>query len=287
MGRKSETAPLRGELARLAIENRELHKMVSRLEAASNRRIAALEAEMDRMRLEMAEHDRRLAKYENAHVPSSIGSLYNERRVAFRKKMVEGVNGDKDGRDGPEPGGDDGEKAENGPSRRGPPAGHVGASHQNRADRMVVLRVYRCGTCRRGHLRKLPPVVKMVYDFAGGNSMVVECIAYVMGRGSCKRCGGMIITVTAPTVPGTSFGPGILGFSEEYYMGRCTDQTISYFFDAPYGFAISQNAVWNARRAIRDLLEGTYREILDHIAEAPFVQFDESPIRMNGRRGYI
>ena len=132
----------------------------------------------------------------------------------------------------------------------------------------------------------MPPVVKMVYVFAGGNFMTVECIAYVMRRGSCKRCGG-ITTAAAPAIPGTSFGPGVLGFIEEYYSGRCTHRTISYFFEVLYGFAISQNAVWNARKAIRDLLEGTYKEILDHIAEAPFVHMDESPIRMNGRQGYV
>ena len=82
-------------------------------------------------------------------------------------------------------------------------------------------------------------------------------------------------------------GPGILGFIKEYYAGRCTDQTISYFFDALYGFDLSPNAVWNARKAIRDLLMGAYMEILDHIAEAPFMQMGESPIRMNGKRGYI
>ena len=263
--------------------------MVSRLETTFGGRVAALEAENDRLRLEIAKRDRRMAKYENAHAPPSSGSLYNERRAAFRKKMAE--DGYVDG-DGPEPDGDgdydggDGGKADDGPSRRGPPAGHAGASHKNKADRTVVLRVYRCGTCGRGHLRKMPPAVKMVYDFAGGNSMTVECIAYVMRRGSCKRCGG-ITTAAAPAILGTSFGPGVLGFIEEYYSRRCTDRTISYFFEALYGFAISQNAVWNARRAIRDLLEGTYREILDHMAEAPFVHMDESPIQMNGRQGYV
>ena len=91
---------------------------------------------------------------------------------------------------------------------------------------------------------------------------------------------------TAPVIPKTSFGPGILGFIEEYYAGRCIDQAIS-FFDALYGFAVSQNAVWNARNTIRDLLEVTYKEILNHITEAPFVQLDESLIRMNGKQGYI
>ncbi len=290
MSTKSEATLLREELTRLAVENRELRETVSRLEAVHNKMVAALKAEIDRLILEIAERDRRLAKYENAHVPSSTGSLYNEKRAAFRKKMAEaegGYAGEGGDEGGPESDDDDNNgKAEGEPSRRGPPAGHTGASHKNKADRTVVLRVCRCGTCGRGHLRKVPPVVKMVYDFAGGKSMVIECIAYVMKRGSCKRC-GEITTAAAPTIPGTSFGPGILGFIEEYYAGRCTDQTISYFFDALYEFDLSPNAVWNARKAIRDLLMGTYAEILDHIAEALFMQMDESPIRMNGKRGYI
>lgn len=97
----------------------------------------------------------------------------------------------------------------------------------------------------------------------------------------------MITTAAAPTIPGTSPGPVMRGFIEEYYAGRCTDQTASYFFGALYGFSVSPNAVWNARKAIRDLLSGAYGEILDHIAGAPFVQMDESHIRMNGRQGYI
>ncbi len=40
-------------------------------------------------------------------------------------------------------------------SHRGPPTRHIGASHQNKADRTVVLWVYRCSMCGRDHLRKL------------------------------------------------------------------------------------------------------------------------------------
>ena len=290
MSTKSEAVLLREELTRLAVENRELRETVSRLEAVHGGMVVVLKAEIDRLILEIAERDKRMAKYENAHVPSSTGSLYNEKRAAFRKKMAgEGGYAGEDGDEGgPESDDDDNNgKAEGEPSRRGPPARHAGASHKNKADRTVVLRVCRCGTYGRGHLRKMPPVVKMVYDFAGGNSWVMECIACVMRRGSCRRCGEMITAAVAPAIPGTSFGPGIVWFIEEYYAGRCTDQTISYFFDALYGFDLSPNAVWNARKATGDLLMGTYMEILDHIAEAPFMRTDESPVRMNGKRGYI
>ena len=70
VSRKSETTLLREELARLAAENRELREMVPRLEATLGRRVAALEAENDRLRLEIDKRDRRMAKYENAHAPS-------------------------------------------------------------------------------------------------------------------------------------------------------------------------------------------------------------------------
>ena len=155
MSRKSETALLREELARLAVENQDLRRMMSKIETASGWRIATLEAENDRLRPEIAERDRGISKYENAHAPSSTRSMYNEKRAASRKIMTKGGYDDEDGDgDGPEPDGDgDRGNAGYGPSRRGPLAGHVGSSHNNKADRTVVLRVHRCGTCGRGHLR--------------------------------------------------------------------------------------------------------------------------------------
>ena len=223
--------------------------------------------------------DRRLARYENHNAPSSTDSLYNRERADFRKRM------EKEEGEGREGGPEREDRDEEGP-RRGPPEGHEGRSHGNRAERTATLPVRRCEKCGRGHLTQLPPAIKMVYDFPGDGAMRMECVAYVMERAACKRCGG-ISSASAPTVPGTSLGPRALGFVEEYYARRSTDQTIAYYFGALYGFDISPGAVWNARRALRDLLRGTYGRILDRIAAAPFVQFDESVLKMNGRRGYV
>ncbi len=108
----------------------------------------------------------------------------------------------------------------------------------------------------------------------------------MLERGLCKRC-DMVSTARAPMLlPGTSFGPGALGFILEYYARRSTDATIAYYFGALYGFSVSANAVWNARRAIRNLLKAAYDGILEEISGAAFVQFDESVIKMNGKRGY-
>ena len=124
----------------------------------------------------------------------------------------------------------------------------------------------RCGECGRGHLKQLSSVTRLVCDFPDDRVMRIECVAYVIGRAFCKRC-GEISAARAPVIPGTCFGPHALGFVEEYYAKRATDETTSYFFKALYGFAVSPNTVWNARKALKNLLKGTYGEILNHIAE--------------------
>ena len=109
----------------------------------------------------------------------------------------------------------------------------------------------------------------------------------MLERGFCRRCGAVSTAPAPGLLPGTSFGPGALGFILEYYAKRSTDATISYYFRALYGFSVSANAVWNARRALGGLLRSAYGCILERISRAAFVQFDESVVRMNGKRGYV
>ena len=139
----SEISLLRKELAMVVTENRNLQKKISENETAFASKITLLEMEMDLLRLELAERDRRLEKYENSDSPSSTDSLYNAERTAFRKRME---REDADGRqDGPEP--KDGDKI-----HRGPPAGHTGVSHGNKAERTVTLHMRKCKACGCRHL---------------------------------------------------------------------------------------------------------------------------------------
>ena len=85
----------------------------------------------------------------------------------------------------------------------------------------------------------------------------------------------MISAANPSTIPGTLLEPRALEFVEEYYVRRSTDETISYYFDALYRFKISSNAIWNARKVLKNLLAPTYERILSRITEASFVQFDE------------
>ncbi len=272
----SETALLRREMAKMMAEIKRLQDAVARVEAERDRIRAGLEEQIDLLMETIAEQDRRLAKYESPNAPSSTGSIYNAERDAFRKRLAE-EEGDGGG---PEP------KESAAGRRSGPPEGHEGASHGNRPSRRERMRLYRCRNCGRGHLAYAAPVTRIVNDFPDESSRCIETVAYVLERGFCRRCSA-VSTAPAPLPPGTSFGPRALGFILEYYAKRSTDSTISYYFRALYGFSVSANAVWNARRAIRNLLGAAYDGILERISRAAFVQFDESVIRMNGKRGYV
>ena len=75
--RPTEVSLLRRELVKVTTEYRNLQKKMAELEAGLAKRIMLLEIENDRLRLELAERDRRMEKYENSDSPSSTGSLYN------------------------------------------------------------------------------------------------------------------------------------------------------------------------------------------------------------------
>ena len=118
--------------------------------------------------------------YENSSAPFSTDSLYNSERAAFRKKMEDGDMQE----DGPESNDED-------RTRKGPPAGHAGASHGNKAERTITLHMRKCETCGKRHLSGLPPKIKMVYDFAADGTMRIECVVYVIEKIACRMCDGL------------------------------------------------------------------------------------------------
>ena len=246
---------------RMAVQRDEFTKKITHLTLESDR----LKRENSFLRKKLAERDGRLAFYENPHAPSSTNSMYNAERDAARK-------------DGVVP------KATKEKRPPGPPKGHAGASHKNKATKTITLSVSVCGKCGSKSIRQLSPTVKLVNDFVDGR-MEIECIAYVRERIICQQCNS-ITCARHEWVEGTSFGPRALGFIYEYYNKRNTDESIAHFFNSLYDFKVSPNAVWNARRAIAKLLEGEYRSIMVQLKKAPFIQFDESPISIDGKKGY-
>ena len=276
---ESETALLRKELAKAVAENREWQARVARLEAAFAKRGEMLVAEIDRLRLENAGLNRRLARYENHNAPSSTDSLYNKERAAFRKRM------EMEERAGP----DDGPEPEDGGGGTGPTGAARGARGQVPREQGREDRYAACEQVR--DVRARPPQAAAARDEAclrlsrrprheGRVRRVRDREGAVQEVRRGQRRPGSRDTGHLPWPE----GPGVCGgvLCQEGHR-----RDIAYFFKALYGFDISPNAVWNARRALNDLLKDTYGKILGHIAEAPFVQFDGSVFKMNGRKGYV
>ena len=268
---------LREEIRRMATEFNEFKAKSARSEKAMTERIRQLTLENDALKLQIAKNSRRFAVHDSEHSPSSTNSTYNAERDKFRESRAKKEQAGS-GYDKTDP--------EDVPKRRGPPKGHTGVSHSNKAERTVVQNIYRCRSCGGRSLQQIALKIKMVYDFAGNDNMQMECVAYVIEKAVCNRCNA-VSTGTEPTINGTSLGPKALGFILEYYAKRSTDETVAYYFDVLYGFGISPNTIWNARKALRDLLEGQYKGIMDTISQAPYIQMDESWIKINGKKGYV
>ena len=274
---RSDMQILREEIRRITTEFDEFKDKSAKSEKAMTEKIRQLTLENDAFKLQIAENNRRFAMHDSEHSPSSTNSTYNAERDKFRKSRAKKEQAES---------AYDGTDTEDVSERRGPPKGHTGVSHNNKAERTVVQNVYRCSTCGGRSLQQISPKIKMVYDFADNDSMQVECVAYVIEKAVCNRCNA-VSTGIEPTINGTSLGPKALGFILEYYAKRSTDETIAYYFDVLYGFGISPNTIWNARKALRDLLEGQYKSIIDTISQAPYIQMDESWIKINGKKGYV
>ncbi len=93
----------------------------------------------------------------------------------------------------------------------------------------------------------LRPGAKLVGDLDGSYRM-----QYVMApaaRAACPGCRRMFEADT-PFIDGTSFGPVALGIMLFLFEIGATDRDVADFFRTVFGFVMSDNAVWNARRAV-------------------------------------
>lgn len=160
-------------------------------------RISDLEDENRRMRDEIAGMRRKIAYYESENMSTSTPSAYNEARAKFRKRRGEdpkGGPGEKINREG----------ATRGPNgkRIGPPVGHAGASHHNRATLPPLHYPLddAASACCGKPLAAMRPACKLVYDLDA--HYMVQCAMAVIGRAACTSC-GRVFRAPNPFLDGT------------------------------------------------------------------------------------
>ena len=213
-------------------------------------------------KLEVAE--RKLAVYDNHNRTDAV--VYNRERDNLRRT---------DGTYDRDPTG----------NRTGAVKGHPGVSHSHKAERTLTYPLHRCGNCGCDTcLAALRPANKLYHCPDNGRTRTV-CISAARAR--CGNC-GTVSTADSPSIRGTHMGESILGLVGVYASRSAVDGDISVFLDEGHGFYAARSTVLAARTSLADILEPSYDRIMDYLVEtAPYVHRDETPIRINGRWGYV
>lgn len=240
------------------------------------------------MREEIDEMKRKLAYYESENMSTSTLSLYNKRRAKFRKGRGEDPAGGPGERARQGGGGGGGEKPAKNGKKAGPPAGHEGVSHHNKATLPPLYYFLKTAEspCCGAKIIMLLHACKMVHDL--DESFRVQSAMCVAERGACSSC-GRIFKAETPFLEGTSLGPVLLAVIMIMFSRANTDQGIADMVHGIFGFEMGANTVYNARRAVSGRLqEGMIALIMRAIQLQPGVQMDEGKYRRgDGRDGYV
>lgn len=226
-----------------------------------------------------------LAFYESPNMSTSKPSLYNKARKKFRAKRGEdpsGSPGDKTVSSGEE-------STASEKKKRGPPPGHVGASHHNKAT-TESIHYTDCGKvcqhCGSTDFELMRPKCKLVYDM--DTSFCVQVAMAVISQAQCTVCSRVDVAPN-PFIEGTSFGPVLLGIVMNLFEMSAVDDDIAGFIHATFGFEVTGNTIWNARKAVAaHLMEFTLVLIMRMIQLQSWIQMDETVFkRGDGHDGYV
>ena len=278
----SETVVLRKELCKALGKMEEQEKRIT---------------EQDKLIAEMGDENAmlksRLAYYESSNMSSSTTSLYNSKRKKFRKRRGEKISGGPGEKVEVDDGDGDGGDGDENKGKRGPPVGHAGASHHNAAThdtvRYMVNRNGACATegCRwDGALEHLRYTSKLIAELDDTFHWI-----FFMARievCECPGCGSTVMADT-PFLGGTCYGPTALAVIMNDVENNSTDRQIARRLGDTFGHYVSENSIWNARKAVEaGLKPAVIPRIKEEIAGRPWVQMDETKFkRGDGKYGYV
>lgn len=255
-----EMARLRAELTALSPES----------DGAAPEEVRRLKAELAQVKKELEGRTGQLRRYENSTTPGRHG--YNEDRArthAEEQRMLAEETGDA--------------IPEN--HKIGPPDGHPGARNQPRWNDVVEHHTERCPRCGNTHLKPRKLHSKTIIDFEGESRWM--CVTLHRGRAvRCDIC-RMTFKPKFPSIGGTAFGIGVLGHILEYTGKKNTDGDIAYYMENLHGHTCAANSVWNARRALADMLAPVVRRIIDELRRAPYLMIDETPYPYKKGTAYV
>ena len=231
---------------------------------AKEKEIKSLKAQLGITTAKLEKAERELAVYNNHNRPGA--EVYNRARDNLRRT---------DGTYDSDPTG----------NKTGAVKGHPGVSHSRKAEETRRYPIRRCASCKMdAYLVGLRPANKLYHYLDNGRARTA-CIS--AARAWCANC-DTVSTADSPSIRGTHMGESMLGLVGVYASRSAVDADISAFMDEGHGFYVARSTVLAARTSLADIFEPSYNSIMDYLVDvAPYVHRDETPIRINGRWGYV
>ena len=159
----------------------------------------------------------------------------------------------------------------------GPPEGHEGVHHQMHVEKTIVHKMKKCPRCGNKCLKRRRMICKFILDFNGDTRFLI----LTLYKGRSMRCDICRQTFKPkfPSIDGTCFGIGVLGYILEYAGKKNTDDDIAYYLKVLNRYKRGATTIWNARKALAGMLAPTIQLIVEELKKAPFLMLDETKYR--------
>ena len=201
------------------------------------------------------ELEKKLAKYENAHTPPSLGG-------GFRRKLLEREQYKKPGQK----------------------EGHDGVTRAVPKPTMSIeLIAERCRQCNKRLDKPFRIESRIVEEIP--EPQPIQVIEHKIGHYKCDRCGNITI---AGNLPEGRFGTNVIAQSTLMkYDNRLPFRRVADTLERQYGLTITPACVLDLTRRASDKLQIGYKEIRNRIRNAKVIYVDETSIDVGGRKFWI
>lgn len=200
--------------------------------------------------------EKRLAKYENAHTPPSLGG-------GFRRKLIEREQYKKPGQK----------------------EGHDGTTRAVPMPTMSIELIEdKCKHCHHKLSKPFKIESRIIEEIPEPNP--IEVTEYKIGHYKCNRCGK--ITIAKSNLPSGRFGSNVITQSTLMkYDNRLPFRRVADTLERQYGLIITPASILDLTRRASDALKMDYKEIIKRIRNAKIIYIDETSIDVGGRKFWI
>ena len=201
------------------------------------------------------ELEKKLAKYENAHTPPSLGG-------GFRRKLIEREQYKKPGQK----------------------EGHEGTTRAMPLPTMSIELIEdKCKHCHHKLSKPFRIESRIIEEIP--EPKPIEVTEYKVGHYKCNKCGNITI---AGNLPEGRFGNNVIAQSTLMkYDNRLPHRRVADTLERQYGLAITPACVLDLTRRASDRLKTDYKEIRKKIRNAKIIYVDETSIDVGGRKFWI